>query len=298
MQVISKFFQRRRAQSMVEFALVVPVLLLLILGVIELGYTLFVYTEVENAAREGARAAAVRPCPTSADTQAIAAAITARMPALVDSTSVVSSTVYPSGQNYGDPVNVTVTYQFELLDPLITAFVPQITVNATASRTLTTDCDSLVSVAPTAVPTSVIDDGSGGGSGDGTGTEPTATVEPTPLPIFVSLAASKETESTGGGSKPLTLRVRVTRGSGTGIGVSGMVVTVRVQSTRSSSNQTITMPATDSNGYAQAGCSSQYTFRRDEQLTISTDALANPPGGVPADGITGTVDTSGTSVCQ
>ena len=41
-----------RAQSMVEFALVLPMLLLLVVGIIELGYALFVYVEVQNAARE------------------------------------------------------------------------------------------------------------------------------------------------------------------------------------------------------------------------------------------------------
>ena len=63
--------QRTRAQSMVEFALVLPMLLLLIVGIIELGYALFVYVEVQNAAREGARAAAVRACPNLTDYQEI-----------------------------------------------------------------------------------------------------------------------------------------------------------------------------------------------------------------------------------
>jgi hypothetical protein len=228
------------------------------------------------------------------------------MPALVDSTSVVSSTAYPSGQGYGDPVNVTVTYQFQLLDPLITAFIPQITVNANASRTLTTDCNSIAEVAPTPVPTSDLGDGSGDdsgggsddGSGDGSGILPTATVEPTPLPIFVSLTASKKTQGSSGTMRSLTLRTRVTRGvSGSGTGVPNMTVTVRVQGNQGS-YRTITLGPTDSNGYAQGGCSNQYQFAQSEELTISTDALDNPPGGVPADGITVNIDTSGSTVCQ
>src|SRR5262249_50768721 len=140
----------------------------------------------ENAAREGARAAAVRPCPSSTDAQAIAAAITSRMPALVDSTSVVSSTVYPSGQRYGNPVDVNVTYQFQLLDPLITTFLPQVTVNATASRTLTTDCNSLAQAAPTALPTATLPPPTSPPAAPTTppGSTPAAqpTPEPTPLP--------------------------------------------------------------------------------------------------------------------
>lgn len=49
----------RRGQGVVEFALLVPVLLLILLGIIELGWLMNVNLQVSNAAREGARAAAV-----------------------------------------------------------------------------------------------------------------------------------------------------------------------------------------------------------------------------------------------
>jgi Flp pilus assembly protein TadG len=50
--------RRRRdsqAQAMVEFALVLPLLLLLLVGIIDLGRALFVYSQVSNATREAAR---------------------------------------------------------------------------------------------------------------------------------------------------------------------------------------------------------------------------------------------------
>ncbi len=47
----------RSGQSLVEFALILPVLLLFMLGVMEFGRILFVYTEVSGAAREALRAA-------------------------------------------------------------------------------------------------------------------------------------------------------------------------------------------------------------------------------------------------
>jgi Flp pilus assembly protein TadG len=49
------FYQRERAQGIVEFALVLPLLLVLILGIIEAGRLLFVYSAVNSASREGAR---------------------------------------------------------------------------------------------------------------------------------------------------------------------------------------------------------------------------------------------------
>ncbi|HXF70371.1 MAG TPA: TadE family protein [Thermoflexus sp.] len=51
--------QRRSGQTLTEFALVLPMLLLFMLGIMEFGRLLFIYTETANAAREALRAAAV-----------------------------------------------------------------------------------------------------------------------------------------------------------------------------------------------------------------------------------------------
>ena len=45
---------RTRGQSMVEFALILPVLLLLLAAAIDLGRLFYAYVAVENAAKEGA----------------------------------------------------------------------------------------------------------------------------------------------------------------------------------------------------------------------------------------------------
>ena len=46
---------KENAQTMVEFALVFPILLLITYGIIEFGRIVFIYTSVTSAAREGAR---------------------------------------------------------------------------------------------------------------------------------------------------------------------------------------------------------------------------------------------------
>jgi hypothetical protein len=51
--------RRRKGQGIVEFALILPALLLLMMGVVEFGQVLIVYTSTVNAAREGARFGAV-----------------------------------------------------------------------------------------------------------------------------------------------------------------------------------------------------------------------------------------------
>ncbi|MGH7764769.1 MAG: TadE/TadG family type IV pilus assembly protein [Candidatus Dormibacteraceae bacterium] len=48
---------RQRSQALIEFALVSPVLLLLLFGIIDIGRAVFYYDTLNHAAREGARAA-------------------------------------------------------------------------------------------------------------------------------------------------------------------------------------------------------------------------------------------------
>lgn len=48
-----------RGQAMVEFALVIPIFLLMIFGILDLGRAVYAYSTLNNAAREGARVALV-----------------------------------------------------------------------------------------------------------------------------------------------------------------------------------------------------------------------------------------------
>ena len=49
----------RRAQSLVEFALALPLIAVLLLGLVEFGFLLYGHIQVANATREGARAASL-----------------------------------------------------------------------------------------------------------------------------------------------------------------------------------------------------------------------------------------------
>lgn len=51
--------QRTRGQSLVEFALILPIFVLLTVGIIDGALALFNYSTVSNAARQGARVAIV-----------------------------------------------------------------------------------------------------------------------------------------------------------------------------------------------------------------------------------------------
>src|SRR5262245_50873139 len=51
--------RRSRGQSLVEFALVVPVFLLILMGILDFGRAVLAYNSLSNAARDGARVAIV-----------------------------------------------------------------------------------------------------------------------------------------------------------------------------------------------------------------------------------------------
>jgi TadE-like protein len=64
-----RFHPRQRSQALIEFALISPVLLLLLFGIVDIGRAVFYYDTVNHAVREGARTAvrASSPLPTNAD---------------------------------------------------------------------------------------------------------------------------------------------------------------------------------------------------------------------------------------
>ena len=56
---------RIRGQNLVEFGLVLPILIVMMLGIVDVGLIYFIRGSVENAAREGAWYASVHPPSTS-----------------------------------------------------------------------------------------------------------------------------------------------------------------------------------------------------------------------------------------
>lgn len=100
-------------QDIVEYALILPFLLLLTFSIIEGGWLVFRYNTVANAAREGARAGIV-PEVSAGEVEAAALNLTV---GLVPVPTVVVSSLSPSSET----VSVTVTYDA----PLITGSIVQ-----------------------------------------------------------------------------------------------------------------------------------------------------------------------------
>lgn len=103
---------------MVEMAFVVPVLVLLLAGMLDMGRVMHDALTITYAAREGARAAAV-----GQDNTNIYAAIYNAAPSIDPATMSVD--IQPSADRMPDnPVTVTISHDVTITTPIISAIVP------------------------------------------------------------------------------------------------------------------------------------------------------------------------------
>jgi Flp pilus assembly protein TadG len=115
--------KRQRGDSIVEFALLAPMLCLLLFGIMEVSRLVDAWIVVHNAAREGARAGTIaRPSPDAA-TAARTAALAYLNLAKADRGDVAAVTV-PTPDVKGDAVVVTAQMDITLYTPLVQSFIP------------------------------------------------------------------------------------------------------------------------------------------------------------------------------
>ena len=101
--------------AMIEFALVLPLLLLVTFGTIELSIALYDKAVITNASREGARAGVIFRTPAMTDEQISTIVINASEAHLITfgtATTPQVSVSRPNGGTAGNPLTVTVTYDF------------------------------------------------------------------------------------------------------------------------------------------------------------------------------------------
>lgn len=102
-----------KGQSLVEFALVIPILVMLILGIVDFGRIYHVYLTLDHAGREAARAASIGKDDT-----------TIKSVAVNDATSIKLTSdkvaISPGGtRSPGSNVTITITYPVDFLTPVI-----------------------------------------------------------------------------------------------------------------------------------------------------------------------------------
>jgi Flp pilus assembly protein TadG len=110
--------RRSRGQSLVEFAIVFPIFILVLFGLIEFSFMLYSQMTVSNAAREAARVSVVDPdacsIPDLAKATAMASATGLNTTYLVVNGSVPGC----AKAKQGDIVTVTVNYTYHTFFPL------------------------------------------------------------------------------------------------------------------------------------------------------------------------------------
>ncbi|HEX6288005.1 MAG TPA: TadE/TadG family type IV pilus assembly protein [Herpetosiphonaceae bacterium] len=136
-----------QGQSIVELALLLPFLILMTIGTMEIGYYVYTYSELENATRRASEWAAKTPpftVSSSDDNAGDKCAVLIKEHALdgvflSDLTYNNITISYPSGstRNPGKLIQVQLTYQGEWLSPIGQRFLGEfLNFNFTARRTI------------------------------------------------------------------------------------------------------------------------------------------------------------------
>ena len=124
----------QRGQSLAEFALLLPLLLVILFGTIDIGRAFYTYISLTNAAREAARYAAVNGT-NSTSTEVLQEFNSGGTD--ISGCAAGSLTFSASGGGRGNPYTVQVSCQFTLVTPFMASIVGalgnQITISSTAT---------------------------------------------------------------------------------------------------------------------------------------------------------------------
>lgn len=117
---------KRRGQTLVEFALILPVFILVLMGILDLGRAVYYNATLSNAAREAAREGIVdQTCShvlARAEQRAVgmqSAVATVRWTNPSGTTTTRSCSPVSGAAGIGDLTKVTVSYQFRAATPII-----------------------------------------------------------------------------------------------------------------------------------------------------------------------------------
>ncbi len=108
--------RNEKGQSLVEFALVVPLVILILMAIIEFGFMFNAYITISNASREGARLGALGSNDTAVVTRVVDTSV-ALDPAKI------KVTITPTNRSRGDMIRVQVNYDYVLITPIISSIL-------------------------------------------------------------------------------------------------------------------------------------------------------------------------------
>lgn len=129
MQVLRAFIKRNQGQAMVEMALVLPILILLLFGIIEFGRIMGSYMVINNLAREGVRYGVV-----GHDDDQIRQLVMDDHTWLNENELNVTVTPDYADRVKGESLQVQVSYDIDLITPFFNIMLPNpLPINAQCS---------------------------------------------------------------------------------------------------------------------------------------------------------------------
>ena len=152
---------QRNGQSLVEFALLLPILLVILIGVFDFGRAIYAYNAVSNAAREGGRTAIVNQTPEAIRARAAQQATALGIPddptgcpvdgrattapagvcmSLRAATPSTLTAPCPSPAVLGCVARVSVKWTFTAITPLIGNIIGPIPISATTEQSIESVC--------------------------------------------------------------------------------------------------------------------------------------------------------------
>jgi len=108
-----------RGASAVEFAIILPVLFLVIAGIVDFGRFFFTKIQVTNAAREGVRMAVVMPGPTPDPGPSITARASAAAAGVAPAVAVSALATCTAGSTAYATVRVQTSFSWIVMGPAI-----------------------------------------------------------------------------------------------------------------------------------------------------------------------------------
>ena len=195
---------RRAGQSLPEFALTLPVVLLMVLFGVDFGRVFLGWVTLTNAVREGASYAAVNPTAWGATPNLVAQAEYRQL--ILAETAGINCTLpspvpgptFPSGTSIGSPAVVAITCRFSVITPIVSLLVGnEVSVTASSAfpiRTGTITGVPVASAVPSASPSPspTVDPSATPGPSatappptpsPSPGASPSPSVAPTPTPV-------------------------------------------------------------------------------------------------------------------
>ena len=118
-----KVLKNEKGQSLIEFSIILPLLLLLLMGILEFALMLNSYLSINNSAREGARLGIVDG--SNSEIKQLIANIS---PNLNAENLIVSITPLDGSRKSGDTLTVEVLYNYQVTIPIISNILNDVVV--------------------------------------------------------------------------------------------------------------------------------------------------------------------------